>query len=113
MPRKPPDGSLDLTSVIAGIMQAVTDAKHWGNVETAKLADQYATTPALSAFRAPRFTLQDVEVELRFAIDVIPSQGRNASPEIRIILGAEALKAMGSERLQTLRLRISPPNGSA
>ena len=112
MARKPANGSLDLTSVIAGMLQAVKDAKQRGDIESVKLAELYAKDARLSAFRPPRFALQEVELELRFVIDLIPAAGRKSSPEVRVIVDGEALKAMGSERLQTLRVRISPPDRS-
>ncbi len=99
-----------LGAVLAGILHAVQEAKHWGDVESARLADVYRRDAGLSAFSVPAFAITDVEIELHFAVVGIAENAKPADgiPEMSVSVGVDALKAIDPMHLQVLKFHLSP-----
>lgn len=110
MPRKAIASDIDLSSVVAGIVRAVQEGKRLGDLESARLAEEYRRDQDLSAFSVPAFAVADVTVELRFAVTKVidPGKGGDGVPKLQISLDLESLKNVDPQHIQVLRLQISP-----
>jgi hypothetical protein len=108
VPKQAPDETVALGAAIASIMQAIQEAKRLADLETSRMAQEYARTETLSSFPVPAFTITEVELELRFAVDRVTSiRGKNPQ-ELHIHLSSSALKDIDPQHLQVLKFRISP-----
>gem|GEM_PF-6367715 len=101
--------SVSLKTVVGGFLQALREAKHLGDIESAKLLDIYKTEKALSSFTVPAFTISDVDIELRFSI-VGPTEEHKEGevPDIKINISPEFLKGLEAHHISVMKLKISP-----
>lgn len=101
---------VSLQAVVGGLLQAVTTAKHLGDVESGNLMEKYRTDPKLTSFRLPAFEIADVDVELPFAFvepnETIPIG--SPIPDIRVNISPLALKELPADRVSKLKLKITP-----
>lgn len=119
----------NLGDVIGAILRDQTVAQHLANQTTARLADQYRDHKTLRGFPVPNPTVQEVEVELKFAIadaGLLPlsqppaaaeprlAKGSKAEtaakavdPRVDVIVQADQLAGLPESAIQTLRLRLA------
>jgi len=105
-----PENEVDLKSVIGSILRALQQAKQMGDLESASLLESYAKEKRLASFSVPAFSIADVEIELRFAVVGAPghTRGEENASELKIAIGAEALKGLDPAHLQTIKFRLAP-----
>ncbi|HSG41338.1 MAG TPA: hypothetical protein VLE27_16980 [Thermoanaerobaculia bacterium] len=118
----------NLGDVLGAILRDQTVAQHVANQTTARLADQYRDHKTLRGFPVPNPTLQEVEIELKFAIadpGLLPlsqppaaaeprlSKGgkgepaaKGVDPRVDVIVQADQLAGLPESSIQTLRLRL-------
>ncbi|MDJ0736060.1 MAG: hypothetical protein QNJ47_18690 [Nostocaceae cyanobacterium] len=101
---------ISLKTVVSGLLQALREAKHLGDVESAKLLDLYKKEKTLASFAVPAFTIADVDVELRFAIiGTSPEQPTKGEiPDIKVNISPELLKTLEAHQMNVMKLKISP-----
>lgn len=103
-------GEIRLKTVVSGLIQALNEAKHLGDIESAKLAEDYKKEKALSSFNVPAFAIYDMEIELRFAITghkvVQKTEGEVA--DINIGVSPASLKGLEAHQINTMKLKIAP-----
>jgi hypothetical protein len=119
----------NLGDVIGAILRDQALAQHMANQTTARLAEQYRDHKALRAFPVPNPVVQEVEIELKFAIaepGLLPlaqppaaagprlakvSKGepaaRGAGPQVDVIVQADQLAGLPESAIQTMRLRLA------
>lgn len=101
---------ISLKIVIGSLLQALREAKHLGDIESAKLLDIYKEKKSLLSFSVPAFTISDVEVELRFSI-LGPSEEQKKEGEIsdlKVNISTESLKGLEAHHVSLMKLKISP-----
>jgi hypothetical protein len=100
---------LALNQVVGSILQALTEAKHSADMESAKLIDVYKKEKSLSSFTVPAFAVSDVDVELKMAIvepGEIEEQGE--IPGLRVRISPEFIKGLDAHHISVMKFKISP-----
>lgn len=101
---------ISLKVLIGGFLQALREAKHLSDIESAKLLDIYKKEKNLLSFSVPAFTISDVDVELRFSI-VGPPEKQEKEGEIedlKVNVSADRLKGLEAHQISVMKLKISP-----
>ena len=101
---------ISLKMVVGGILQSLREAKHIGDVESARLVDIYKKEPRLSLFSVPAFAISDVEVELRFAVSDAGS-GQNCEGndiDVKVCITPDAIKELNEHQMSVMKLKLSP-----
>jgi len=101
---------ISLKAVVGGILHALREAKHLGDLESARLLEVYKKEEVLSAFTVPAFTISETELELRFALVEPPAENEGEIPEISVNISPEFLKGLEAHQVSLLKLKISPVN---
>ena len=101
---------LELNAVIGGILQGLREAKHLGDLESARLHETYKKNPILSRFSVPAFDISELEVELRLAISGPSEKTRKKGTiaDLKVDVSAPTLKGLEPAQIQVMRLKISP-----
>jgi hypothetical protein len=101
---------VSLNVVVGSILQALREAKHSGDIESAKLLEVYKKEETLSPFTVPAFSITDVEVELRFSIVQSPEEQNKAGevPLLKVNISPESLKELDAHQISMMRIKISP-----
>jgi hypothetical protein len=103
---------ISLKIVVGSILQALREAKHIGDIESAKLHEAYKKEKKLSSFTIPAFTISDVEVELRFSI-VGPSEEEKTEEEIqdlKVNISPDSIKKLEAHHISEMKIKISALN---
>ena len=106
-----PEG-VSLKAIVAGFLQAVTEAKRLGDLESARLAEVYRSERNLASFTVPAFTISDMDIELRFAVvgSVEPSRGEEPPSDITVNVSPDLIQGLEAHQVSSIRLRVSPVN---
>jgi hypothetical protein len=102
--------SVSLRAVVGGFIQALREAKHLGDIESAKLLEAYKQEKTLLPFSVPAFTISDVEVELRFAI-IGPAEEQKKEGEmadVKINISPAFLKGLEAHHISLMKIKIAP-----
>lgn len=120
MPRPPKeqsaaaDGAFALSEVVAGIAQAILEAKVRLDQDGAAIAEQYKSNAALSVLLPPAFAIGEVRVGIKFAIariDRMPPapKGTEGGPaQVHVYVTAESLAEIAPHLVSEMELRIDP-----
>ncbi len=101
---------ISLSAVVGGIVQALREAKHLGDIESAKLFETYKKEKALYPFSVPAFTISDTDIELRFSI-MQPSEEEKRKGQIqdlKVNVSSESLKKLEAHQVSAMKLKIAP-----
>jgi len=103
---------VSLKAIVAGFLQAVTEAKRLGDLESARLAEVYRSERNLASFTVPAFTISDMDIELRFAVvgSVEPSRGEEPPSDITVNVSPDLIQGLEAHQVSSIRLRVSPVN---
>ena len=99
-----------LQALVGGILRALREAKHFGDMESSRLMEVYKKEPALSSFTVPSFTVSDVDVELRFSIMNRTEEKERGGEmsDIKVDISPASLKGMEAHQVSVMKLKISP-----
>ena len=102
--------SVSLKTVVEGLIQALREAKHLGDIESAKLLDAYKQEKSLLSFSVPAFTISDVEVELRFAIigPAVEQKKEGKITDIKVNISPAILKGLEACHISLMKIKITP-----
>lgn len=101
--------SVSLKTIVGGIVQALREAKHLSDIESAKLVDAYKKEKSLLSFSVPAFAISDAEVELRFGIIGPGGEGRQGEmADIMINISPSFLKGLEAHHVSVMKLKIAP-----
>lgn len=102
---------ISLKRLIGGILQGLKEAKHLGDVESARLHEIYKKEKSLAPFSVPAFGLSDIEVELKFAVvELEDKKGKTNTSELTVNISPEFLKGLEVHQVSTMKLKIAPVN---
>jgi hypothetical protein len=102
--------SISLKTVVGGILQGLREAKHVGDIESAKLFDEYKQNAVLSAFSVPAFTISDVDIELRFSIVGPAGVQEGKAEDIDINIAPASLKGLEAHHISVMKFKLAPVN---
>jgi hypothetical protein len=102
---------ISLKTVVGGILQGLREAKHIGDIESAKLFEEYKKNKVLSSFSVPAFTIADVDIELHFSIAGFPKEaGEGETSDIRVNITPASIKGLEPHQISIMKLTVSPVN---
>ncbi|MEK6756043.1 MAG: hypothetical protein AABZ02_07820 [Bacteroidota bacterium] len=103
---------ISLAAVVNGLLQALKDAKHAGDLESARLAEVYKNEKGLSSFAVPAFAVSDVEVELKCSVLEPPSDAvaKGQPGALKVIVSSDRLKGLEPHQISLLKFKINAVN---
>lgn len=116
-PRKEDSGvsdsgeSTSLSAVVQGIVQALREAQHMGDIESARLAEAYKKEKPMLSFTVPAFKIADVEIELHFAVrGTVEGEKKGETTDVMIDISPSSLKELDAAKVSVMKLKITPTN---
>jgi hypothetical protein len=103
---------VDLTIVLSGLLISLANAKHQADEVSASLAKIYSEDKILRNFTIPAFNIQEIEMDLRFAIQKVEKVTKDnvKIPRILINIDVSTLSRIRIESLTNAKLKIVPTN---
>jgi hypothetical protein len=99
--------TIDLGAIASGIVRALLEASHLGDLESAQLAKEYAQADTLAQLPAPHFAVAEVDVTLRLAIQGVgPADRRGDAGPVEVVLAPEGLATLQPHQVSEIRLTI-------
>ena len=93
-----------LNEVVGSVLQGLTEARASADKHAADVAEQYREHPILQYFGVPSFDIQDVEVQLRFAVSSIENGVIDA------VVTHEALQKIDEKSISALKFKATVQN---
>jgi hypothetical protein len=108
----PPSQPVELGGLISGLLNSLTTAKQQADASSASVTQSYSKDPILRNFTVPVFNVQELEIDLRFAVQRVetPTQGEAKISRIFVNVDATTLSGMKAEYLVNAKLKIIPAN---
>ena len=106
------NSSVKLSSIIEGLLRALQEAKQAGDMESSRLYELYRSKKELALFCVPAFTIEDVEVDLKFVIDTpMEESKKKVKPDdLRVKIQSEVLKGMEPHQISAMKLKFTLAN---
>jgi len=103
--------SFVMADIVGGLLQSVKQAKLLGDLETARIAQMYREK-GISNLSVPAFTIDEVEIELKFVVAGPVGSSRKSAesglPQLKVHIDPEALESVTPEKLSSMRIRFKP-----
>ena len=93
-----------LKDIVGSVLQGLTEARANADEHAAEVAEKYREHPVLQYFGVPSFDIQDVEVQLRFAVSSIENGVIDA------VVTHEALQKIDEKSISALKFKATVQN---
>lgn len=95
--------SIRLSEIVRGILEALLQAKHFGDKKSAQYCELYKENEILSSFPVPIFSIAEMEIDLRFS--VVSTDKKNG---IMVNIDTETLGKLENHCISTAKLKFLP-----
>jgi hypothetical protein len=93
-----------LQDIVGSVLQGLTEARASADDHAATIAEKYRNHPVLQHFGVPSFDIQDIEIQLRFAVASIENGVIDA------IVTHEALQKIDEKSISALKFKANVQN---
>ncbi|PWG62709.1 hypothetical protein [Sediminicurvatus halobius] len=100
--------TVPLAQLVGAVLGSLAEARRLGDLETARLREEYRKSEALAELTVPAFQIADVDIELRFAVAGAPD-GQGGDPRgVAVITDPKALREFQPHQVSSMKLRLAP-----